>query len=172
MSVIAFCISTTIFNFIDWELWSALALLVFSIFAAANLVKHHEAAHKNQAPPKWDLPGRIFCATLLVVVLTTVADSLGPVLSGLIAPVPIFLVIFATFTHVQQGAKTTSNLLRGVMVGSAGYATFYSIIGGLLTTLGISATYALATVSSLAVGGVTFLLTQRAREKRNALSVS
>lgn len=171
MAVLAFSVSTTIFNFINWGLWSALAFLLSSMFISTRFIKHHNISHHVQTPPKWDLPGRIFCATLLVLVLTAAADFLGPTLSGLIAPVPIFLVIFATFTHVQQGEKATSNLLRGVIVGSGGYATFYTVVGVLLATSSVFVTYLIATSFAIAIGGVIFLLTKRRREKRCVLAI-
>ena len=56
-------------------------------------------------PPRWDLPARMLVATGFVLVITAVANQLGPQLSGLIAPFPVFGLVFAAFAHAQQGSE-------------------------------------------------------------------
>lgn len=155
-----FFASTFILNRFTWQLWPALGILLLVIFLAARLVKRHPAPEQGLVAPKWDLPGRILTATALVILLTTIADTLGPQLSGLISPFPAFSVIFAAFTHAQQGAKSASNLLRGVIVGSGGYAAFFVTVGAVLPVLGIAPTYLLATLAAIAVGGITYRITR------------
>jgi hypothetical protein len=108
--------------------------------------------------PRWDLPGRIIAATSFVILLTTVADKLGAQLSGLISPFPVFTVVFAAFTHSQSGAKAASNLLRGVVLGSGSYASFFLIVGALLPHRGITLTYLLAILVALTISGLSFLI--------------
>lgn len=161
----AFFASTFILNLVSWQLWPALGVLLVVIFCAARWVKPHALAASRLISPPWDLPGRILSATLLVVVLTTLADALGPQLSGLISPFPAFSVIFAAFTHAQQGEKSASNLLRGVIVGSGGYASFFVVVSALLPTLGIALTYLLACAIAIIVGALTFFGSKRTRAK-------
>ena len=104
---------------------------------------------------------RIVCATGVVVLLTTVADGLGPQLSGLLSPFPAFSLIFAAFTHAQHGVKDASNLLRGVIVGSGGYAVFFTVVRMMLPAHGIAPTYVIAALSSMALGGATLYLARR-----------
>jgi len=42
--------------------------------------------------PRWDLPARILIATAFVLLLTESAPFLGPRLSGLLAPFPIYQI--------------------------------------------------------------------------------
>ena len=160
-SIGMFFVSTFALNLIDWQLWPALATLLMVIVVSARIVKRHPLPGGDLSPPWWDLPGRILTATALVVVLTTIADALGPQLSGLVSPFPAFSVIFAAFTQAQQGAKSASNLLRGVIVGSGGYATFFVIVGALLPSLGIALTYPLAALGAIGVGGLIFQATRK-----------
>lgn len=157
----AFFGSTFCLNLVDWRLWPTLAALVSAILIAARLAPHYRAAGPALTPPRWDLPGRIVTATGLVLLLTTVADALGPQLSGLISPFPAFSVIFAAFTHAQLGARSASNLLRGVIVGSGGYATFFVAVGALLPSLGIALTYLLATLGAVGVGATVFFMARK-----------
>ncbi len=166
-SIAAFFASTFVLNLFSWQLWPALAVLLVCIVSSARLVEHHSLSTQDLIAPKWDLPGRIICATALVVLLTTVANTLGPQLSGLLAPFPAFSIIFAAFTHSQQGGKSASNLLGGVIAGSGGNAMFFTVVGALLTTQGIAITYLLATSAAIAVGAVTFFLSKKNRGEIN-----
>lgn len=157
----AFFLSTFLLNFVAWQLWPALGTLLVVIFLATRLVKQHMLPVHGFISPGWDLPGRILSATALVVLLTTIADALGPQLSGLVSPFPAFSVIFAAFTHSQQGAKSASNLLRGVIVGSGGYATFFVVVGALLPSLGIALTYLLAVTAAVTIGAAVFFGSKR-----------
>lgn len=162
-SIAAFFTATVVLNLFFWQLWPALTVLLVFIVFSARLVAHHRLSTPPTIPPKWDLPARVVCATGLVVLLTAVADTLGPQLSGLISPFPAFSVIFAAFIHAQQGEKSASNLLRGVIVGSGGYATFFAVVGTMLTVHGIATTYLVASVASIATGGATLFVTKRIR---------
>jgi len=95
------------------------------------------AAQGSFSPPKWDLPSRMLIATIFVLALTTFANLLGPRLSGLIAPFPVFGTIIAIFTQRQQGPEATARLLRGIVSGSPAYAAFFLVVGSLLPHLPI-----------------------------------
>jgi hypothetical protein len=159
----AFFVSTCALNCIAWTLWPAFITLLLVITGASLLIPRHVLAQSAFRPPSWDLPVRIVTATGFVLLLTTLADELGPQLSGLVAPFPAFGVIFAAFAHYQQGAKTASNLLRAVVLGSGSNAAFFVIVGGLLPPLGIALTYLLATLVAITVSGLFYFTTQGTR---------
>lgn len=165
-AIASFFGSTFFLNLFTWQLWPTLAALIGTILLSTRLTPHYQTSGLALKPPRWDLPGRIVTATGLVLILTTTADSLGPQLSGLISPFPAFSVIFAAFTHAQLGAKSASNLLRGVIVGSGGYATFFVIVGALLPRLGLVTTYLLATAGAIGIGSTVFFSTQKKRSAK------
>ena len=70
-------------------------------------------------------------------------------------------MIFAAFTHSQQGGKSAANLLRGVIIGSGGYSAFFLLIGALLPALCIPLSYLLAALAAIAVGALTFYGTRK-----------
>lgn len=162
-SVAAFFVATFVLNLFQWQWWTALAVLLVFIVASARLVVHHRRRARQLLSPKWDLPARIVCATALVVLLTALAEGLGPQLSGLLSPFPAFSLIFAAFTHAQHGMDDASNLLRGVIVGSGGYAAFFTVVCLMLPAHGIATTYLTAALASVALGAATLFCTQRAR---------
>jgi hypothetical protein len=105
---------------------------------------------------------QIAIATTFVIVLTTLANVLGPQLSGLISTFPIFGVVFAVFTHIQLGPQAAANLLRGIVLGSVAYACFFLTIGLCLIPAGMALTYVLAPLAALLVSGFFYFLTKRA----------
>ena len=159
-AIAAFLVMTLALNSFAWQLVPAFIVLLAALVLVALVIPRQSLQLKIFSAPRWDLPARIITATTFVVVLTTVADKLGAQLSGLISPFPVFSVVFAAFTHSQSGARAASNLLRGVVLGSGSYASFFLIVGALLTHLGIALTYLMATLVALAVSGLTLFITR------------
>ena len=160
-SVSTFFLATAVLNCFTWQLWPTFCIEISLIVGCALLLKPHPVPPRIQVAPRWDLPARIITATLLTVTLTSIADRLGPQLSGMVSPFPAFSLIFAAFTHSQQGGKSAANLLRGVIVGSGGYSAFFLFIGALLPALGIALSYLLASVIAVAAGALTFYGTRK-----------
>ncbi|MDR3575494.1 MAG: hypothetical protein P4L50_16665 [Anaerolineaceae bacterium] len=102
-------------------------------------------------PPKWDLPTRMLLAALFVLVLTTAANGLGPQLSGLISPFPVFSSIIAPFTHIRQGSLGVGQLLRGVVLGTFGLLAFYLVIYAMLPGLPVGWCYLMASAVAIVV---------------------
>ena len=164
-AIAAFFIATFVLNTFSWQLVPAFFALLVAIIVSGRLIPRHTLTVGAFSPPQWDLPARIATGTSLVVLLTTVANELGPQLSGLISPFPAFSVIFAAFTHAQQGAKSASNLLRGVVLGSGSYATFFLIVGEFLTGTGIALTYLMASLAAVSVSSL-YVFVSRQRQRR------
>ena len=160
-AIAAFLATTFTLNRISWQLLPAFLILMLAIALVAWIVPQRSVAVTVSTPPKWDLPARIGIATTFVIVLTTVANVLGPQLSGLISTFPIYGVLFAVFTHFQQGPQAAANLLRGIVLGSAAYALFFLTIGVCLIPVGMALTYVLAPLAALLMSGFFYLVTKR-----------
>jgi ethanolamine transporter EutH len=129
VAIAAFLTTTMVLNSVTWQLFPAFVVLIVMIVLVSWSIPQHSVTRYTVAPPNWDLPARIGLATTFVIMLTTFANVLGPQLSGLISTFPIFGVIFAAFTHNQQGTQAASNLLRGIVLGSVSYAFFFLVMG-------------------------------------------
>jgi len=160
ISVAAYLSTTASLNSVSWQLLPAFFTLMVAIAFIVRILPQRSLAATTSAPPKWDLPARIVVATTFVVGLTTVANILGPQLSGLISTFPIFGVVFASFTHAQQGSQAASNLLRGIVFGSVSYAFFFLAIGMCLIPFGVVITYAFALLAALLVSGFFYTITR------------
>ena len=154
VSTVAFLGATAVFNSFSWSLPSALLILAFTMVIASQVIAIRPASSHLARPPVWDIPARMIIATAFICVLTAVADSLGPQLSGLLAPFPVFSLVISAFTHHQQGADSTARLLRGIVTGSLAYAVFFLIVHIYLLSFGPAITYTAAAIIALCVSGV------------------
>ena len=113
------------------------------------------------SPPRWDLPARMLVATGFVLALTGSARVLGPQLSGLISPFPVFSVVLAAFTQHRQGPAAAVRLLRGTVVGSLAFIGFFGVASPGLGRGPLPLVYGLATLAALAASLASFLALRR-----------
>ena len=109
----------------------------------------------NTAPsatplPRWDLPVRMLVATLIVGALIGVAPALGPRLTGLLSPFPVYAAILTVFAHRGQGASAAIGVLRGLLAGLFGFVGFFVVVAGSIERLGVAAAFVIATLVALA----------------------
>lgn len=109
------------------------------------------------ASPRWELPLRMIVAAIIVLGLTGAASRLGPRWSGLISPFPVFAGVMAVFTHRFGGATSAQHLLRGVVVGSFAFTSFFVITALALPRTGLLLAYILASCAALAVQTITLV---------------
>ena len=112
-------------------------------------------------PPRWETPLRMVVATAFVIGLTGAAGVLGPQLSGLLTPFPVFATILAIFTHHFQGANAARLLLRGLIRGAFSFAVFFLVIAVLIDRWGIVAAFVMATLAALGMHGTSLFLMRR-----------
>ena len=112
-----------------------------------NVIRISEAGKAEPA----DIPLRIAIATGLVVGLTAVAPALGPRLSGLLSPFPLYAAILAVFAHRRDGIDSAAAVWRGLMFGLFAFAAFFSVLGATLGSLGIGGAFLLAVVVALVI---------------------
>jgi hypothetical protein len=121
-------------------------------------------SHKQGAAPKapaWALLGRMAIATGLVLVLTSSASLLGPHLSGLLSPLPIFATVFAVFAHKLQGGRPARHILHGVVLSSFASAVFFLFVAEMIQRWSILATFGGATLLALLTQGAVLWLVRR-----------
>jgi hypothetical protein len=158
LSATTFLALTCLWNLFSWSLLISIIALFFVIAVVSWIMPAYPALQVVTKPSKWDLPARMAIATVFVFLLTTFANKLGPQLSGLIAPFPVFAIVFGAFTHRQQGPEAVTRLLRGIVQGSVSYALFFMIVGLYLEQIGIMWTYLLSTVAAVFAGCLLYLI--------------
>jgi hypothetical protein len=149
----------------------ALAFAICVAVAAVALALFPRVPAKEAivvTPPIWDIPARMAVATVFVLLLTGLAPQLGPHLTGLLAPFPIFGTVLATFTHAQAGTAAALRLLRGLLVGLLSFASFFLVAGTLIVPAGILPAFVAAIIATVAVQGASQWVFARRREPRYA----
>jgi hypothetical protein len=112
-------------------------------------------------PPLWDIPTRMLVATAFVLLLTGGAATLGPQLTGLLAPFPLYGAILAAFAHQVQGAVAAMRVLRGLLLGLFGFAGFFLVLAAFLDQASLAVAFGAASTVALVFQAATFWMLKR-----------
>src|SRR5262249_31097204 len=90
-----------------------LAFVFVCVLLALSALAMPAAAPGGRAVSQreWDVPLRMAVGTATVLLLTGAASRLGATMSGLLSPVPVFLLILAAFAHGTEGAGVSTRIL-------------------------------------------------------------
>lgn len=165
-AIATFLAGTWVLHVVDWQLIPAFCSLMLVLFLVLKRIPVYPVGVPADSAPRWDLPARVVVATGFVLAITSLAEMLGPQLSGLLSPFPALSTVFAVFTYVQQGPRIMSNFLRGMVLGTVGNGAFYLVVGGLLQRLGIAATYVMAALLAIVLNTAFIWAQQKLRERR------
>jgi uncharacterized membrane protein (GlpM family) len=112
----------------------------------------------DSKPGRWDIPARIVIGTGFILLITGSASLLGARLTGLLATIPLYTIILTVFAHRSQGFAGAVSLLRGLMFGLFGFASFFLALGVLLEYTNVQWAFVLAALSALLVHGISLLI--------------
>ena len=145
----SFVVMTLGLNALGWSLPVALIVAIASFFVVGALLPSPRGERSVGERSAWDLPLRIATSVTVVLVLTSVADWLGPTRSGAFTAFPAALAILLVFTHVQQGAPSVIRFLHGFLPGMWSFAVFCFVVALSIVPLGTWLAFALAIASLL-----------------------
>jgi hypothetical protein len=129
-------------------------LLVIKILPRPAGPSLREPDPENRRPPAGEIAVRVVAATTLVVLITEAAAFLGPQLSGLLTPFPVYVSVLGASVYRLQGAAASVKLVRGALVGLFTPAVFFLLVGTTIVPLGVGESFGLAIVAALLVHGV------------------
>jgi hypothetical protein len=128
----------------------ALVIAVLALHGANALLRRlGEPTPPALPPPWWDLPARAIATAVLVLLVTGLATSFGPALTGMLTPFPIALSVVCAFTAAQTGHAGVLALLRGVLPGLDGFALFCFLVAVTIDNLSALAAFGLATAAAV-----------------------
>jgi len=96
-----------------------------------------EMAPPTAPPGNWDLALRMFFAAFLVLMLTGLAQRLGPRLGGLLTPFPVASTVVVVFAHLQGGRAAARAVLKGLFLSLNSFAVFCAVLAATLTVGGL-----------------------------------
>jgi len=155
LGIAAFLTATALLNQFTLALIPTFAFVMVVLLVTFRLMPHPKLEQVIAAPPWWDLWARMGVATAFVLLLTALSTVLGPQLSGLLSPFPIFATVLAIFAHRHQGGAASTLVLRGIVLGLFAFACFFLVVGLTVTRLDLIWAYLLAAVVALGVNAVT-----------------
>jgi hypothetical protein len=161
--VVTFVVATLLLLAVPWTAATALVAALAGFAVAARVLPADRPHRPASLSPAWDLPLRMLGTLAVVLTVTSVADRLGPALSGAFTPVPVALAVVLVFAHAQQGAPLVIRLLRGFLPAMWGFAVFCLVLAQALVPLGVALAFVLALAAQLAVNGVVLWRMMRAR---------
>jgi len=142
--VLGYASATIIIAFAGVVVWLLIVAKVFPVADAPEVTK-------SSGFPWGDAVVRIVAAVALIFAITEYAPALGPTMSGLLTPFPIYTSVMVTSIHRRQGAASATQFVRGSTLSSFTPAVFWLIVGSTIMPLGIVVSYALAIIASMAL---------------------
>src|SRR5205823_13405226 len=124
--------------------WLVAALGAYLILVIALWLMPRPTVATSPRPlPRWDLPARMIIATVLVLAITESAPIVGPRVSGVLATFPVYAAILTVFAHRVSGSSAIQ-VLRGLLWGLFGFASFFVLLGALIELAGIPLAFIVA----------------------------
>lgn len=140
-------------------------VLSLTVLAAATLVGRRALPPGNRAAgdastPRADLLLRMLAAAALVVVLTGMAQRMGPQLSGLLNAFPILTTIVVAFTHAQRGWPAAAAFVHGYLRALPAFGVFCAVMAVAVRPLGLAG----ALIGALVAQGAALAVILRVRQ--------
>jgi hypothetical protein len=160
--VAAFLASTFLLDLARLPFLLGTALAVLALVVSVALMPRVGADKISRGHARWEVPVRMVSATALVFVITGLAALLGPELTGLLTPFPVYATTMAVFIHRSQGGEEAVKLIRGVIVGTLTFIVFFLIISKTIVGWGVGFSF-LAAIAGAFVTHLTSLQLLRYR---------
>ncbi len=157
----AFAAASWVLQPLHVDVRTAVAIAYASVIASIVLMPRVPIPRNIPKPPWWDLPVRMIVTGIVVVLVTLLAERLGPRLSGIVATLPIVSGVVACFTQRSLGAPLTRTMLRGLVTGMFAFVAFFVVVGEALRPLGLVSAYVLAVLVTLPLSGMVAALDRR-----------
>jgi len=143
--------------------WSSLALALLALAAAPRLFPVMPLPPAFKPLPRSELFLRMIAAAVLTVLVTALAEQLGPSWSGLFAVFPLLGIVLAAFSHASNGAAFVIPLFRGMVAGHYSFSAFCLCAALLVPVWGLLAGFATALAAALVVQAAVQPVTRLAR---------
>jgi uncharacterized membrane protein (GlpM family) len=101
--------------------------------------------------PRRDIPLRVCATVALIIVLTAAVDAFGSLIGGVLTSLPILASVLAAFTHRDDGPHAVAALLRGIMVGMAGFVGFCALVAAMVVPAGVPMAFGIAACAAVAL---------------------
>lgn len=124
----AFAAVTVVFYFVRLNLLLSLVVALVSFVVAKRVLPPRRQISISSGHTARDLLLRMSAALGLVFALTSLADRLGPTLSGFLTPFPVATAIIAAFTQIESGPDAVVSYFHGFVPALNSFAFFCFVL--------------------------------------------
>ncbi|HEX8025557.1 MAG TPA: hypothetical protein VF484_05060 [Candidatus Limnocylindrales bacterium] len=166
---LAYVAATTVLSIVLPSNPPLLFVLDLASFAAGLAVlrsRRSDAPLTVVRPGRWDIPARALVATILVLTISGVAPIVGGHAAGILATYPVYVSVLTSFAHRVAGRSQALAVVRGLLLGMPGFATFFLTVATTLPTWPVVAAFAAAVAGALGVNLAILLVSLRLGEAR------
>lgn len=135
----------------DPPLLFSLALVIVAAGLAILRTQREDAPLTVVAPGRWDIPARAIVATTLVLAISGLAPVIGGHAAGVIATYPVYISVLTSFAHRLAGPSQAIAVVRGLLLGLPGFATFFLVVATTLPGWPTLAAFGAALASAIAI---------------------
>lgn len=137
---LAFALVTALFYFVQPGLVMSLVLALASFIIAKRILPPRQNVSPAKGHATRDLVLRMAASLGLVFILTSMADRLGPTLSGVLTPFPIATAIIAAFTQAERGPDAVAAYFHGFVPALNSFAVFCFVFASAVNRTSLLAT--------------------------------
>ena len=125
-----------------------------AILVAVILIPKSTATSDKLTVPGWEIWIRMLATALMIALVTSVAQLVGPKWTGIIATVPILSTIMVIFTHGRFGHQVAGAFIRSMTLSLLSFATFFVVLAYTLQSLHPALSYTLATIAAVGLNPI------------------
>jgi uncharacterized membrane protein (GlpM family) len=120
---VAWAVTALIVHAIPWTLWRAILFNV-AVFAACYwIANRHRFARMPLARARWyDVPLRAAMVSMLVATVVALSNTLGPVVTGILAVFPIVFFSMMLILQPRVGGPATASVVANGIIGLGGFS--------------------------------------------------
>jgi hypothetical protein len=112
---------------------AGLAIALAAVAGARLLLgTDDQPAGAPRTPPPSDLYARAASTAVLVIAITTAADTVGPAVSGVLTPFPIATSVLVAFSLANDSPRAAAATLRGFVAALPAFAVFFFVVAVVL----------------------------------------
>lgn len=132
-----------------------------ALLIALAFIRRPQFAISKATSPWWDIWFRMVAAAVLTLAITTTANRLGPLLSGILGTYPVVTTVVTTFTHHQLGPEAAIAMMRSSVLTWFGFVVCFVVIGLTLKSYGLAASLCFGVLAAVGMNIAVFWIDRR-----------
>jgi uncharacterized membrane protein (GlpM family) len=150
ISLIAWYLSALVLSMFPLDLFFATVLAVCFLLVIPYLLPKRNTLNQS-LPGLKDLPIRMIVGMLLTISITSLANQLGAIWSGILSVFPVVTLILVVFSHRSYGQDHVLQVFKGLSKGVYSFVTYFVIYALCVERLDLWQTLLVSITGSLLV---------------------